>query len=103
MIVACVGAVGLMVARRRAQQGADEADKARYESLYGAGTYEYAKKQRSTSLRDFNQKDEAAGPAPGPAQAGPTQTCPKCNSTNVQVFADGGAICNSCGNMFNTK
>jgi hypothetical protein len=103
IIVACVGAAGLMVARRRARQGVDEADKARYESLYGAGTYEYAKKQRSTSLREFREKKEAAGQAPGPAQTVPAQTCPKCNSTNVQVFADGGAICNSCGKMFNTK
>ncbi len=103
IIVACVGAVGLMVARRSALKGVDEAEKARYESLYGAGTYDYAKKQRSSSLREFQQKQEGAKQAPEPAAAGPVQTCPRCNATNVQVFPDGGAICNSCGNMFNTK
>ena len=26
--------------------------------------------------------------------------CPKCGSVKVQVFPDGGAICNNCGKMY---
>jgi len=105
LIAAAVGG-GLLVMRLRSRRFSEEDEKARYEALYGAGTYENARKYRSGSLKEFREKQK---PAPSASEdfakeqkqheaAG--RKCPKCGSVKVQVFPDGGAICNNCGKMF---
>jgi len=108
IIVLIAAAVGgsLLVMKLRSRRYSEEDEKARYEALYGAGTYENARKYRSGSLKEFREKQK---PAPSAGEdfakeqkqheaAG--RKCPKCGSVKVQVFPDGGAICNNCGKMF---
>jgi hypothetical protein len=108
VLIAAAAGGAVAVMRLRSKRFSDEDEKARYESLYGAGTYEYAKKGGSTALTEFRRKETSkAAPAAGEdfgkerkehESAG--HKCPKCGSAKVQVFPDGGAICNNCGKMY---
>ena len=108
VLVAAAAGGGIAVLRLRSKRFSDEDEKARYESLYGAGTYAYAKKGGSTALAEFRRKDSSeAAPASGEDFAQERKEhgsaghkCPKCGSVKVQVFPDGGAICNNCGKMY---
>jgi ribosomal protein L37AE/L43A len=89
----CVGIAGVMAKRIRGRSPAgrkDGSEKERYEAIYGVGTYEYAKKGGSSSLREFRENESAEKAAVPPK-------CPRCGSTSIQKFPDGGAICNKCG------
>ncbi len=108
VLVAAASGGGIAVMRLRSRRFSDEEEKARYEGLYGAGTYDYAKKGGSTALTEFRRKEQAKSAPAGsedvsserkqPESAG--HKCPKCGSDKVQVFPDGGAICNNCGKMY---
>jgi ribosomal protein L37AE/L43A len=88
---ACIGAAVLLARRIRGRPGVpDGSEKQRYEAVFGAGTYEYAKKGGSSSLKEFREAENKQ-------QAEAPLTCPKCGSGNIQKFPDGGAICNQCG------
>jgi len=110
VLIAAAAGGGVAVMRLRSNRFSEEDEKARYEGLYGAGTYEYARKGGSTALSEFRRKEKAAAaPAAGEdfsrerkehESAG--HKCPKCGSVKVQVFPDGGAICNNCGKMYHT-
>jgi hypothetical protein len=105
VLIAAAAGGALVVARMRSGRMSESEERARYEELYGAGTYEHAKRSRSASLSEFRQKQKGAAPAEDFAQerkehASAGHNCPKCGSVKVQVFPDGGAICNNCGKMF---
>jgi ribosomal protein L37AE/L43A len=88
---ACIGAAVFLARRIRGRPGGpDGSEKERYEAVFGAGTYEYAKKGGSSSLREFREAEKKQ-------QAQAPLTCPKCGSDSIQKFPDGGAICNKCG------
>jgi ribosomal protein L37AE/L43A len=90
--VVCIAVALVLVMRIRGRSGGSPSgtEKERYEAVYGAGTYEYAKKGGSSSLREFREAERQK-------QAEAPLVCPKCGSDKVQKFPDGGAICNQCG------
>jgi ribosomal protein L37AE/L43A len=92
VVVICIGAAVVLGSRIRRRSGGSPSgpEKERYEAVYGAGTYEYAKKGGSSSLREFREAEKQK-------QAEAPLTCPSCGSDKVQKFPDGGAICNQCG------
>jgi hypothetical protein len=105
VLIAAAAGGALAVVRMRSGRMSESAERARYEELYGAGTYEHARKSRSASLSDFRAKQKGAAPAEDftqerKAHEAAGHNCPKCGSVKVQVFPDGGAICNNCGKMF---
>ncbi len=107
MLIAAAAGGGVLVMRLRSRRFSEEDEKARYEALYGAGTYERAKKGHSASLGEFRRKERAAAAAPAEdfeperkKHSAAGHNCPRCGSVKVQIFPDGGAICNNCGKMF---
>ncbi|MBM4248972.1 MAG: hypothetical protein FJ149_05990 [Euryarchaeota archaeon] len=111
LVLALAGAAAAgaaAVLRRRSGRMSESDERARYEELYGAGTYDSASKSRSSSLAEFRQKQKvetAAAPsedfsAERREHEAAGRKCPKCGSLKIQTFPDGGAICNNCGKMF---
>lgn len=90
VIVAVVAAVGVAMSRKRRQGAEETAKNAQYDNLYGP----------SALTRPEMATEEAGEQQPEDA---PSRKCPHCGSIRIQVFEDGGAICNKCGKTVDLK
>ncbi|MEM3042640.1 MAG: C25 family cysteine peptidase [Thermoplasmata archaeon] len=90
-------AVSAILSRRRARIALKTVERERYERIYGDGSYA-ATRHVSGRVAPLPRKEEE-GQAPGGAEGKSGPRCPKCGSDRVQLFEDGGGICNICGKV----
>ncbi|MGQ9582266.1 MAG: C25 family cysteine peptidase [Thermoplasmatota archaeon] len=94
-LLAVAGGAGAIFARRRALRALESVERERYESIYGEGSFV----QAGPALPSYPAREPTEQERARAEGAGGGPKCSRCGSRSVQVFEDGGAICNRCGQV----